>query len=159
MKDTLKCYVSGRPVSKESKEGIVSFAVPEYGILFRCAAEGTRSDLEIIAFLSFLRFVEHNKDIFKLRELQIFTDFPPLAYLMDKQVASGKGMEAVLRQAQKSAKGIIYKVLWIDTARNRAAGPVGSIPDLPEDCDLKIKTFPAMGSKLNSSDQPDELKF
>ncbi|MCP4570093.1 MAG: hypothetical protein GY841_21130 [FCB group bacterium] len=137
----------------------MSFAVPEYGILFRCAAEGTHADLEIIAFLSFLRFVEHNKDIFKNRELHIFTDFPPLAYLMDKQVVANRGMEAVLRQAQKSAKGIIYKVMWIDTPRNRAAGPVGSIPNLPEGVDLKIKTFPALGSKMNPSDPADELIF
>ncbi len=159
MKDTLKCYVSGRPVPKDSKEGIVSFAVPEYGILFRCAAEGTRADLEIIAFLSFLRFVEHNKDIFKKRELHIFTDFPPLAYLMDKQVVSQRGMETVLRQAQKYGKSLVYKVVWIDTKRNRAAGPVGSIPDLPEGSDLKIRTFPGLGSKLKPSDPSEELKF
>ena len=158
MKDILKCYVSGRLLSSDGREGIVSFAIPEQGVLFRCAAEGSRSDLEIIAFLTFLRFVEHNKDIFKKRELHIYTDFPPLAYLMDKHVVARKGMEAVLRQAQKYAREVVYKVMWVERKYNRAADPVGNIPDLPEGSDLKIRSFPGLGAD-SKSEPADGLNF
>lgn len=141
MEDTLKCYVAGSKTDDNAKNGIISFAVPEYGIIFRCGVEATLTDLNIIAFLTFLRFAEHNKDIFKKRELHIFTDFPLLVYLMNDGSASGKGLGAVRKQAQKYARGFLFKVKWINRPDNRAAQPVNAIPTLPAHSNLKIKSF------------------
>ena len=141
MKDTLKCYVSGIKPDNKSKTGIISFAVPEYGVMFRCEVEGTATDLQIVAFLTFLRFAEHNKDIFKKRELNIFTDFPILAYLMNEGNIQGKGLEAVKNQAEKYARGLHYKVKWISQKDNRASGSLQDIPTMPEGSSLKIKSF------------------
>ena len=147
MKDILKCYVSGQVFSGNENQGIISFAVPEYGILFRCAISGKPADLQIISFLTFLRFTEHNKDLFKKRELHIFTDFPPLVYLMNEGSFPGQGMEAVRQQAQKYAKDIIHKVKWINHKDNRAAGSIVEIPDMPANSNLKIKSFAGIISK------------
>jgi len=150
MNDTLKCYVAGSKPDNTSKSGIISFAVPEYGIIFRCGVEGTLTDLNIIAFLTFLRFAEHNKDIFKKRELHIFTDFPLLVYLMNDGSASVKGLGAVRKQAEKYARGFLFKVKWINRRDNRAAQPVNSIPILPAHSDLKIKSFIELDSQKKS---------
>jgi len=152
MKDILKCYISGKPIEGLDKKGIISFAVPEYGVLFRCGAAGNRADLEVIAFLTFLRFVEHNKNIFKPRQLHIFTDFPILVYLMTNGV-SGHGMDAVRRQALEYAKGVHFKVQWIDVSGNRAAGSIGQIPDMPTNTKLKIKSFPGLTAESQKQDQ------
>lgn len=141
MKDALKCYVSGRQLDAVTRQGIISFAVPEYGVLFRCGASGARSDLEVIAFLSFLRFVDLNKDEFKKRQMLIYSDFPVLVYLMNKGAVAGKGTDAVIRQAEKYTKGISYQVKWIDEKGNRAAGSINDIPRLPADSRLNLKSF------------------
>lgn len=155
MKDILKCFVSGNLLPGEPKQGVVSFAVPDYGILFRCQAEGSRADLEIIAFLSFLRFAEHNIDIFKKKELHIHTDFPVLVFVMNNKTGTGGGIEAVRREARKSAKRLNFKVHLIDSKENRAAGAVGSIPALPVGSDLKIKTFANLSIGKPPENRPD----
>lgn len=160
MKDILKCFVSGRHVSNEESRGVVCFAVPEYGILFRCSAEGTRSDLELIAFLSFLRFAEHNRTIFAPKELHIFTDFPLLMFLLNnKEVAQG-GMLTILKQAEKFCKNFQVRVKWIDPKDNRAAGSVNDIPTMPTDSKIKIKTlanFDLTASSQGKLEKPQGL--
>jgi hypothetical protein len=155
MSDILKCYVSGNHLPGDQKQGIVSFAVPDYGILFRCLAEGTRADLEIIAFLSFLRFAEHNIEIFKKKELQIYTDFPVLVFVMNNNSGSAGGIEAVRREAKKSAKILRFNVNLIDSKDNRAAGAAGDIPELPIGSDLKIKTFANLAINKPPENRPD----
>jgi hypothetical protein len=153
MNDILKCYVSGRAIQGQQNVGVVSFAVPEMGILFRCSASGSRADLEFIAFLSFLRFAEHNQELFKKRELHIFTDFPILMYLMNNNVQPGLEGSAVLKEASRAAKYVTYKVKWIEERMNRAAGPASDIPDMPADVKIKIKTF----ANLNLQKPPADL--
>ncbi len=151
MNDTIKCYVAGRHLPDNGEDGTVSFAVPEFGVLFRCGAAGNKADLEIIAFLTFLRFVEHNLEIFSSRKLHVNTDFPLLVYLMNKG-AIVPGMEAVVQQAEKYAKNIEYEVKYVDAKENRAAGSVVDIPPMPADSKIKIKTFANMniGKPLNT---------
>jgi len=141
MKDILKCYISGRHLPEDSQQGIVSFAVPEYGILFRCLAKGSRVDLEVIALMSLLRFAYHNIDIFGKKNLQIFTDYPVLAFIMNHESGGGQGIEVVRKEAQKFAKKIDFEIALIDSKGNRAAKAVGLIPEMPVGSDLKIKTF------------------
>ncbi len=141
MKDIIKCYVSGRHLSDDETKGIVCFAVPEYGLLFRCSASGTKSELEIISFLSFLRFAEHNRDIFSQKELHIFTDFPQLMYLVNNKAVAQGGMVTVLKQVEKFCKEFQIRVQWIDPGENRAAGSVNDIPAMPTNSNIKIKTL------------------
>ncbi|MFH1699974.1 MAG: hypothetical protein ABIE07_05235 [Candidatus Zixiibacteriota bacterium] len=141
MKDFIKCYISGRHQIKNEKEGIVSFAVPDYGILFRCMACGSRAELEIIAFLSFLKFAEHNLDIFKTRQLLIFTDFPLLVYLMNNGAVGMPGMQAVVAEAKKYSRKMEFTVKWINEKENRSADSVVNIPYMPLKHRVKIRTF------------------
>jgi hypothetical protein len=141
MKDYIKCYVSGQHQRGQEKEGIVSFAVPEYGILFRCMASGTKAELEIIAFLSFLKFAEHNLNIFETKQMRIFTDYPLLVYLMNNGAVGMPGMEAVVSEAKKYSKKMEFTVKWIGEKENRAADSVANIPQMPVKNRVKIKTF------------------
>ena len=150
--------MSGRSIPGQQNAGVVSFAVPELGLLFRCSATGSRTDLEFIAFLSFLRFAEHNQEIFKKRELHIFTDFPILMYLMNNGLSSGLEADAVLREARRAMKYVTYKVKWIEAHMNRAAGSVSDIPDMPADATIKIKTFANLNIQKPSADLTGDSK-
>jgi hypothetical protein len=147
VKDVLKSYISGRHLPSEERLGIVSFTVPDYGILFRSLAEGARTDLEMIAMFSLLRFVSHNKDIFSGRELIICTDYQLLTYLID----AGRGADAKLgafrKEAKRLAGDIPFRVTAIAECENRATSPASDIPVLPPDADLKIKVFSSLNIK------------
>lgn len=141
MKDSLKCYISGRLLPGESRQGIVSFAVPEYGILFRCQAEGSRIDLEVIALMIFLRFADHNIPIFGKKNLQILTDSPVLAFIMNHKSGGGKGVETVRKEAREFAKKMAFEIALIDSKSNRASKSVANIPEMPIGTNLRIKTL------------------
>lgn len=146
MKNPLACYVSGRHLPGEQKRGLVSFAVPEWGILFRCLADGSRTDLEILAFMSFLRFAQHNHEIFAGRELRIFTDCQVLLFLM-RDGADTPGADKLRRRAAEIAPKIHFTVEMIDSDRNRAAASATTITSLPIGSQLKIKPFPGLAEK------------
>lgn len=142
MGDILKCYISGRHTDGNRKQGTISFAVPEFGILFRCMAAGSRDDLEIVAFLSLLKFAEHNADIFKEKELKILTDYSPLVHhLTDRARSATRGASTVREAAQKIARSFRYTVSLIGQDENRAAGSIIDIPAMPSGSTLKIKSF------------------
>ena len=97
-------------------------------------------DLEMIAFLSFLRFAVHNQDVFGSSELHIYTDHKSLASMMEPVIPSAKP-GSLQKEAKKIAGKLRYKVFLIPPEANRAAGPVADIPDLPADATLEIKSF------------------
>jgi len=134
---------------------LVSFAVPDYGILFRSVAEGARTDLETIALFSLLRFASHNKDIFLGRELLIHTDYRLLAYLMDGDRATAKNPGTFRKEAKRIAGDIVFRVKTISDIANRATGPACDIPTLPADSRLKINAF----SSLNIRKPPNPFSI
>ncbi|MDD4052936.1 MAG: hypothetical protein PHR28_13705 [candidate division Zixibacteria bacterium] len=160
MNDVIKCYTSGRPLAEGNNIGTVSFAIPDYGILFRCRGEGTRTELEIIAFMSLLRFAEANKELFHKKELLIHTDFPFIVYLLnDAESATGK-MGAVATRARQYAKEFIFQAVWVDPRDNRAAAPILDLPDLPAESGQRLKSFlrhpdPHQASKRPRAAKPD----
>jgi len=140
MNDILRCYVSGRHLAGSAGQGTVSFAVPDYGILFRCQAAGARADLEMVAFLALLRFIEHNRALFKNHQVRILTDFPLLVYLMQNGSPVNEGLGAVRERARQYGKGIDFAVEWIDEKHNRAGHSVADIPAMPAEVSLKVKS-------------------
>lgn len=103
-------------------------------------------DLEMIAFLSFLRFAVHNQDVFGSPELHIYTDNETIAAMMEPVHPSAKP-GALQKEARKIAGKLRYKILLITPDANRAAGPVADIPDLPANATLEIKSFAGLTVK------------
>lgn len=158
MKETLKCYTSGRHLKDGGDVGIISFAVPDYGILFRCRGEGTRTELEIIALMSFLRFAEANKDLFAKREMQIYTDFPFLVYLLNGKERLDGRLTAVTSQVRQYSRELSFQVKWIDDHGNRAASSIGTIPVLPANAGITIKGSTALSHPENNASRPADRK-
>ncbi len=160
MSEIIKCYTSGRPLAENGHEGTISFAVPDYGILFRCRGEGTRTELEIIAFMGLLRFAEANKELFHHKELHIHTDFPFIVYLLNGATSASDRMEAVAAKARQYAKEFTFQVKWVDVHDNRAAAPIRDIPDLPDESGRRLKSSlshldPLQPSRRRSAAKPD----
>lgn len=155
MDDFLKCYISGRPIQGQQKSGVISFAVPELGILFRCAATGGRPELESLAFLSFLRFAEHNRELFAKRKLCILSDFPVLVYLVNTGTALDTGSRAVLEESKRFAKSISFQMKWVESRLNRACDSAAEIPEMPSGATLKIKPLTQSVTPVRRPHNPD----
>jgi hypothetical protein len=157
MQDVLKCYVSGRPLPNSPGQGVISFAVPDYGLLFRSLTAGNHPDLEIAALISFLRFAAFNREVFGDRRLRIYSDHPPLAEMLKGK--PGAAHSAPAREAAQYARQLHYTVEWIGRDLNRAAASVTTIPDLPTGARLPLKASvgvpaePLLGDRRNGRKQ------
>mgnify|MGYP001256758956 CR=1 FL=1 len=158
MRQSLKCYTSGRHLADGGNVGTVSFAVPDYGLLFRCRGEGTRAELEIIALMSFLRFAEANKELFAKRDLQIYTDFPFIVFLLNGKIRLDGRLTVVATQIQQYSRELSFQVKWIDGQSNRAASSVGDIPVLPADAGITIKGSAALSLSEKNHLHPSDRK-
>lgn len=158
MSEAIKCYTSGRPLAGDGRVGTVSFAVPDFGILFRCRGEGTRTELEVIAFMSLLRFAEANVALFRGKELLIHTDFPFIVYLLSGDKPAGRMMEAVAAKARQSAREFTFRAQWVDPRDNRAAASIDGIPDLPDESGRRLKGSLSHPDPLPASRRPSSPK-
>jgi len=158
MREVVKCYVSGQPAPGKSQGGIVSFAVPEFGVLFRSVADGSRTDLEIVALFSLLRFAAQNAEIFSPRAVEIFSDYPPVVYLLNHEGPTGKEMGSIRAEAKKIAGSICFSVTLVAPEANRAAGSIRAIPDLPDGSNIRIKSFTGITVRKPDSGFSDLLK-
>ena len=158
MREAIKCYVSGRSLPGNGRRGVVSFAVPEYGVLFRSVADGLRSDLEIVALFSLLRFAAQNAGIFSPRTLEILSDYAPMVYLLNLGGSNGQEMGSVGAEAKKIAGNMKFSVALIIPQENRAAGSIQAIPDLPDGSNIPIKSFTGIAPKKSDSGLSDFLK-
>jgi len=80
----LKCYISSfnnnqiDPYLKKLgfTTGLVGFAIPDYGILFRCRAKGESLDLEFGSFFALLGFINTKLKNEKIKVVQVFSSNP-----------------------------------------------------------------------------------
>ena len=64
----MKCYFYGSnllPDKLAKNRGLISFAIPDYGVLFRSQYEGNRYECEYAAAIALIRFVQLNQEHFQ----------------------------------------------------------------------------------------------
>ncbi|RKX23594.1 MAG: hypothetical protein DRP45_10155, partial [Candidatus Zixiibacteriota bacterium] len=57
-------------------QGMILFAIPEHGLLFKCCAEGDSLDLEFGAFFAALRFINESLAGEKIKQVRVHTSNP-----------------------------------------------------------------------------------
>ena len=83
-KPPIRCYVAAFTNARIDSfledngfsKGMICFAIPAYGIMFRCRTEGRLIDLEFSALFSLLEFVKSKLAEEKIRSLQVFSSNP-----------------------------------------------------------------------------------
>lgn len=94
----ISCYVAvspsrSGPVESAAAEiitGVLSFAVPGQGILFRCRARGNAADLEVAALLALLRFLRVSLKKPAKAPVHVWSSTPSLVFpLVQKRNLSG----------------------------------------------------------------------
>ncbi|MCD6248863.1 MAG: hypothetical protein J7J98_00855 [candidate division Zixibacteria bacterium] len=62
--------------------GMILFAIPSYGVLFRCRADGDLMDLEFGAFFALLRFIKTSLAKEQIKNLRVFSSTPKFVFTM-----------------------------------------------------------------------------
>lgn len=109
----------------ETGSGVIAFAVPDIGFVFRSAHRGDALECEYFALLTLCRFVEANGKIFKNQKLEFMGDSTAVVHRVGNS-ADPLANTPVLRlglhkQALLFKKKLGFNLHWVPFKENRAA--------------------------------------
>ncbi|UCG60595.1 MAG: hypothetical protein JSV52_09685 [Candidatus Zixiibacteriota bacterium] len=119
-------------------KGMICFAIPTYGIMFRCRTEGRLIDLEFSALFSLLEFVKSKLEGEKIKSLQIFSSNPELVFAFTEKsphMRKGSSRRTLLDQYAKSMQ---IAIGYSKPAENRALTSPAEYPSVPNDRVVKL---------------------
>lgn len=119
-------------------QGMILFAIPDLGVLFRCRATGNRVDMEFAALFSMLRFLKTRLKSPKVKEVKVLSSDPEFLFAFSgKSKHLRKGSER-LRLLQEYSKKLKIEVGYIKISKNKALISTADYPSAPADSSIKL---------------------
>ncbi|MBI5265707.1 MAG: hypothetical protein HY851_00595 [candidate division Zixibacteria bacterium] len=121
-------------------KGLILFAVPDYGIVFKCLADGSPVDLEFGAFFALLKFVETSLAAEKISQLHILSSNPEFVFAFtghSGHLTPGSSREQLLEQHARQLK---FDVAYIEPWNNQTRVSVVDFPSVPEGRKVTVKS-------------------
>jgi hypothetical protein len=149
----MKCYFHGS-ASKDSsaqKSGLVSFAIPDVGVLFRSTWRGNLYQCQYVSLLFLLKFIEVNPDVFSQVELQLYGDCPLIIQQINDQVYTPKSLEAYRDLSRLYVKKLHFSLRWIPEQQNRATSKAVDMPPNPSLKGLNFEELSTLSGQLGLS--------
>ena len=141
VRPTMQCFVSVKTLlrDKEKKQnGLISFAIPDLGVLFKTRDFGSHYQLEYKSLLALLRFIDANEKVFRNQKLNILASSPLLIYQMNENSLCQKEVEQDRNLALAYKRKLKFSVSWVPEGENRASGGMMDLPPLKKSLDLKF---------------------
>jgi hypothetical protein len=138
----IKCFISAKTLlsDRERKQnGLISFAIPDLGILFKERYLGSYYELEYISLLALLRFVELNYKAFQGQKLNVLCSSSLLVYQMNEDSFCQKEMERYRNLALAYKKKLKFSLSWVPHSENRALDELMHLPPLKNSFDFNFK--------------------
>jgi hypothetical protein len=117
---------------------MVIFAIPDYGVLFRCRAEGELVDLEFGALLSLLKFVETSMAAEKIGAVTVYSSLPEFVFAFTGQSKHLAPEGERMRLLKERTAKLKATVMYIDPARNAALWSAADYPAVPKGQVVKV---------------------
>jgi len=130
-----EAYLTARGFSR----GMVLFAIPRYGVQFKCRAEGDLLDLEFGAFFALLRFIMTSLSGEKIKSVRVCSSNPEFVFsLMNggRQVHYRPERSRMLDQYRELFD---LQVSLVPALKNRTCVSPGEFPSMPKDRTPPIK--------------------
>jgi hypothetical protein len=149
----MKCYFhgSGSKDSSAQKSGLVSFAIPDVGVLFRSTWRGNLYQCQYVSLLFLLKFIEVNPDVFSQVELQLYGDCPLIIQQINDQVYTPKSLEAYRDLSRLYVKKLHFSLRWIPEQQNRATSKAVDMPPNPSLKGLNFEELSTLSGQLGLS--------
>lgn len=118
--------------------GLISFALPEFGILFKCCIEGEPVELEFAAFFSLLKFLTTTLSGEKIKSIRVFSSMPEFVFSF-----TGKGKylsedSLKYKMLKDYSSKLAISISFIEKKNNRSLISPADYPSLPEDQVIKL---------------------
>lgn len=145
-KTSLKCYIAAFANAKMDpylevngfSRGMICFAIPDYGILFRCRTEGRMIDLEFSALFSLLEFVKSKLEGEKVKDVQVLSSSPELVFSFSEKSPHMRKGTARRTLLDQYARAMRISVAYAKPSDNRALLSPAEYPSLPADKEVKL---------------------
>ncbi len=127
----MKCYFYGHNFSERSDQrnrGIISFVIPDIGVVYRTRFIGDRFECEYRALISLLEFVADNSEMMESQQLELLGDSAVVVYQVNGKMPVYSRLRPFYRTVEQFKTRFNFKVSWMPASLNRAAK---SLPDLP----------------------------
>ena len=136
----LKCYIAAflnpRIDSFLDKNGfsrgLIVFAIPSHGILFRCRATGGLLDLEFGAFFSLLEFISASLTKERIEAIHVVSSNPEFVFAFtgnSKHLAEGTERKRLLVEHSRRRR---LSVGYIEPINNKAFMTPSDYPSVPK---------------------------
>jgi hypothetical protein len=138
----IKCFISAktnRPDKSLRQNGLVSFAIPDLGILFRASFFGSYYELEYMSLLSLLRFIELNRETFKNQKIDVYCTSSLLVYQVNQNAFCQKELEKQKNLAIAYKNILNFSLSWIPDAENRAEKGMLDLPPLKNSFKMNLQ--------------------
>lgn len=152
----MRCYFWGTNNHAERDQrgsGVLSFAIPDWGVQFRSAHAGTATECEYGGLLALLHFVGTNPRVFEKITLEILSDAAAVVYQVNRKTpvppAEARHWALVRRLRERRP----FDLIWIPSEQNPA---IHGVLDLAP---LKMKThlvFPSIEERRSGIVPPPE---
>jgi hypothetical protein len=132
-KPSLKCFISAKTKEGDKQKrqnGLVSFAIPDLGVLFKSKCSGSFFELEYISLLSLLRFIEMNYKAFENQKISILCSSPILVYQLSENTLCQEEIRQHRNLAFAYKKKFDFSISWVPESENRAQNGMMDLPPL-----------------------------
>jgi hypothetical protein len=113
--------------------GMILFAIPSYGVLFKCRAGGDLLDLEFGAFFALLRFVKTSLAGERIRKIRVNSSNPRLVFTLANRgplIAARPGRRKMLEDYLSKFE---IEVRLIPRRKNQAQLSPTDLPSIPRE--------------------------
>lgn len=143
----LKCYIAvlSNPQVDWSLEKngfsrrLLIFGIPDYGILFRCRAEGAMLDLEFMAFFSLLEFIKSSMKKEEIGAIQVISSNPEFVFSFKKNSRYMPDHSVRRKLLTEMSQQFQIGVGYTEPVNNKALLPPAHYPSMPSGSKLVLE--------------------
>ncbi len=137
-------YLDSRGFSR----GMILFAIPSYGVLFRCRADGDLLDLEFGAFFALLRFIKTSLSKEQIKNVRVMSSNPEFVFAMVNRGPALENRPKREEMLRKYSNHFEIQAALIPAHKNQAGLSPSDFCSIPEHLPSPIKASPGSQSKI-----------
>jgi len=134
--------IDGKP------HGLIGFAIPELGVIYRSRHRGTTYECQYAGLLALLKFIDLNKKQFDETEFQVLSDSTLVVYQISHRRLITKELTSLYNAALNYKRKVNYRVSWVPRQENIAIIGINQSPPFRSDLELNLDI-----------DSPDGIHF
>lgn len=143
----VKCYLAGVINTEIDPDlenrgfcrGMLVFAIPTLGILFRCRAQGERIDLEFGAFFALLKFLKSKLGEEKIKSIQVHSSNPEFVFAFTGKTRHLGPDSERMKLVKEYSRHFQIAVALSKPSENFALASTADLPSLPSDRSIKLR--------------------